>query len=332
MQKETTILAAGLELKNCVALAPMAGITDKTMRRLAAGYGATFTVSEMVSAKAIVMGDKKSRLLLKGGGGDKPYGIQLFGHEPEVLAQAVALLEEEPFDFLDLNMGCPAPKIVGQGAGSGLLKTPVLAGAYAEAAVKASKRPVSVKMRIGWDDGIMTGKEVAKRCEQAGVAFLAIHARTREEMYTPGVHWDVVASIQQAVSIPVLYNGDVDSPEGAKAALRETGCDGLMVGRGATGQPWIFREIVAGLAGAEIPSWPGLRQRMAVMEEQIQGMCQEKGEETAMRQARGVAGAYMRGLEGAAALRNQAHALTYFTDLAQLIEQVYHYNPITSRA
>lgn len=312
-----------IKLQEGAAFAPMAGVSDAAMRRLCARYGAIYTVSEMVSTKALVMKDQKSRQLLLGDNGPAPYGVQLFGCEPEIMGQAVQSIEDISFDFLDINMGCPAPKIVGNGSGSALLKTPALAGEVAKAAVRASKRPVTVKMRIGWDDSTLTGVEVAKRCEDAGVELLVVHGRTREQQYSPGVRYDEVAKIKQAVSIPVLYNGDVVDAESALYAARQTGCDGVMVGRGAMGHPWVFREIAATLQGAEIPQAPSLRESMSVMEEQIRNMCEEKGEGVAMRQARGVAAAYMRGLRGAAHLRKQAVSLLYFTDVAVLIEEVY---------
>ncbi len=302
------------------ALAPMAGVTDTAMRQVCARFGAVFTVSEMVSAKALTMKDKKSFQLLRGGGGNMPYGVQVFGDEPEVLSRAVELLEPEEFDFLDLNMGCPAPKIAGHGAGSGLLKNPPLAQAFAKAAVQASRRPVTVKLRIGWDDTLLTGEEIAKRCEAEGVSLLAVHGRTREQQYRPGVNYDAVAKIKRAVSIPVLYNGDVIDGQGAVKALEATGCDGIMLGRGAMGSPWVFAGVKAALNGLPIPPEPSFEERFAIMKEQIAGMCHEKGEERAMREARGVAAAYVKGLRGAAALRRMAHSLSRFDDLS-LLEQ-----------
>lgn len=312
-----------LQLNKGAALAPMAGATDRVFRAICAEYGAIFTVSEMVSAKALTMKDAKTKMLLQGGGGPAPYAVQLFGSQPEVLAEAVREIEDVPFDFLDLNLGCPAPKIVNNGAGSALLKNPPLAEAFVKAAVQASKRPVTVKMRIGWDDDCMTGLEVAKRCEQAGATMLAVHARTREQQYAPGVNMQAVADIKQAVNIPVLYNGDVTDGTVAKQVLNQTGCDGAMIGRAAMGQPWIFAEIAAAMAGKTPPPPPSLRQRMQVLERQVRGMCDESGEEAAMRQARGVASQYLRGLRGAARLRQVAVALTRFADLESFIEQVY---------
>lgn len=316
----------GIPLAEGAAFAPMAGVSDLAMRRLCARYGAVFTVSEMVSAKAVTMKDKNTRKLYAGGGGEAPFGVQLFGYEPEVMEQAVQMLEGEPFDFVDINMGCPAPKIVGHGAGSALLKNPLLAEEMARAAVKAGSRPVTVKLRIGWDSNTLTGLEIARRCEAAGVSLLAVHGRTQAQMYAPGVNFEAVAQIKRAVSIPVLYNGDVTGGAAALEALQKTGCDGVMVGRGAMGAPWVFAEIKAALQGQPLPAPFTLRQRFALLDEQIRGMCEDKGEGVALRQGRGVAIAYMRGLKGAAALRRQAGALTHYTDLAGLIESAYEYN------
>lgn len=310
------------------ALAPMAGVTDRAMRRLCARHGALFTVSEMVSAKALTMKDRKTLALLRGREGGCPYGVQLFGHDPEVLTEAVKAIEGEDFDFLDLNMGCPAPKICGHGDGSGLLKDPPLAEQFAAAAVRASTRPVTVKLRIGWDDELMTGREVARRCEAAGVQLLVVHARTRAQMYTPGVNVAAVAEIKKSVSIPVLYNGDVDSPEAALEYLRQSGCDGVAIGRAAVGDPFLFGRVAAALRGEAIPKPPGLAQRLAAMEEQLRAMCNEKGEERAMREARKVAAGYMRGLKGAASLRRAAHGLTFYSDLAGLERMAWEYNKL----
>jgi len=233
-----------IEINPGAALAPMAGISDSAMRAVCLRQGAAFTVSEMVSAKALTMNDRKSLALLRWPADATrpagPYGVQLFGHEPDVLAEAIHRLDGEDFDFLDLNMGCPAPKIVSHGDGAGLLREPAKAEAFARAAVAASRRPVTAKLRLGWDDATMTGTEVARRCEAAGVQLLAVHARTRAQQYTPGVNFEAVAAIKRAVGIPVLFNGDIASADDALYALRQTGCDGVMVGRGAVGNPWIF--------------------------------------------------------------------------------------------
>ncbi len=311
-----------LQCKLGAALAPLAGVSDAPMRALCVREGAIYTVSEMVSAKALCMGDAKSLRLLRGATKGAPYAVQLFGNDAETLAQAVQRIEGEQFDFLDLNLGCPAQKIVGGGAGSALLKDTKKAAAFVRAGVRASVRPVSVKMRIGWDETCMTGLEVAKACEAEGASFLTVHARTRKEQYTPGVHREAVAEIKAAVSIPVLYNGDVVDAESALEALAETACDGVVIGRGAMGNPFVFREVAAALGGESF-SPPSLAQRMAALEFQVRAMCEEKGEAVAMRAARGVAGAYMHGLRGAASLRKRAFELSYFSDLAPLVDEVF---------
>lgn len=318
-----------LKLKPGAALAPMAGVTDTTMRRLCAEHGAVCCVSEMVSAKALTFGDQKSPKLMAGGAGDAPYGIQLFGAEPESMGEATAMVAggkyRVPFDFIDINMGCPAPKITGSGAGSALLKQPELAGEIARAVVRhAGAYPVTAKLRIGWDDSILTGVETAKRCEDAGVCMLTVHGRTRAEMYTPGIHPDKIAEIKAAVRIPVLANGDVTSAQEAIALMEATGCDGVAVGRGAMGNPWLFAQIAAAMRGEAIPPPPTLQERFAVLRRHIYDMCEDKGEFVAMQQARTHAAWYMHGLSGAASLRRACCGMTHFADLEQVIAQALY--------
>ena len=328
MNSFNTIHIRNIALAPGAALAPMAGATDKAMRRLCERFGANMTVSEMVSAKALTMGDQKSPLLMTGGGGSAPFGIQLFGHEPDVMAEAAAMIAggkyHVPFDFLDINMGCPAPKITGPGAGSSLLRDPQRAEAIVRAVCRAAGDiPVTVKLRIGWDEEHLTGVEVAKRCEDAGAALFTVHGRTRREMYEPGIHADEIAKIKAAVSVPVLANGDVATAEGALALMRETGCDGVAVGRGAMGNPWLFAQIRAAMCGGEIPAPPTLAERFAVLREHVSAMCDEKGERIAMCEARSHAAWYMRGLRGAAALRRACCAMTTFLDLEDVIAMAY---------
>ncbi len=317
-----------IQLRPGAALAPMAGFTDAAQRRMAARFGASFTVSEMVSAKALTLGDKKSPKLIENGENCAPYGVQLFGAEPETMAEAARLIAGYKFDFYDINMGCPAPKITGSGAGSALMKNPALAGDIAAAVVKAAgSRPVTVKMRLGWDADTLTAVEIARRCEDAGVALLAVHGRTRDEMYRPGIHADQIAQVKAAVGIPVLANGDVDSPESARQLLDATGCDGAMIGRGALGAPWLFEQIAAMLEGRDIPPAPRLARRMELLREQVADMVAEKGEYVALTQARSSAVYYMRGLRGAPALRRACCSLTSLSDLDGLIEKVLEENP-----
>lgn len=316
-----------LQIPVGAVFAPMAGLTDAACRRMMADHGAAWTVSEMASAKALNFGDRKSFALLKDPDPHGIYAIQLFGAEPETLAKAILLVREKDirFDILDINMGCPAPKITSSGAGSHLLLDPPLCGAMVAAARKAlgDDTPLTVKMRIGWDADHMTGVEVAKQCEANGADLLAVHGRTREQMYIPPIDTGAIAAIKQAVSIPVLANGDVTTAEGALDLLAKTGCDGVMIGRGALGDPWLFDRVRAALLGEEPPAEPTLNQRMAALRRQIYEMCEEKGEWLAMPQARSQAMHYMKGLRGAASLRRYCSMLEHFTDVDKLIDAVY---------
>ena len=308
-----------LQIPTGAVFAPMAGLTDAACRHLMADHGAAWTVSEMASAKALCFGDRKSFALLKDPAPHGLYAIQLFGAEPETLAKAILLVREKGirFDMLDINMGCPAPKITSSGAGSRLLLDPPLCGAMVAAARKAlgDDTPLTVKMRIGWDDEHRTGVEVAKQCAGNGADLLAVHGRTREQMYIPPIDAGAIAAIKQAVDIPVLANGDVTSAGGALALLQETGCDGVMIGRAALGDP--------SLLGEQPPAAPTLRQRMDALRAQIYEMCEEKGEYLAMPQARSQAMHYMKGLRGAASLRRYCSMLEHFTDVDTLIDAVY---------
>ena len=321
-----------MQLKNLqipvgAVFAPMAGLTDAACRRMMADHGAAWTVSEMASAKALNFGDRKSFALLKDPDPHGIYAIQLFGAEPETLAKAILLVREKGihFDILDINMGCPAPKITSSGAGSHLLLDPPLCGAMVAAARKAlgDDTPLTVKMRIGWDADHMTGVEVAKQCEANGADLLAVHGRTREQMYIPPIDTEAIAAIKQAVKIPVLANGDVTTAEGALDLLAKTGCDGVMIGRGALGDPWLFGRVRAALLGEEPPAEPSLNQRMMALRRQIYEMCEEKGEWLAMPQARSQAMHYMKGLRGAASLRRYCSMLEHFTDVDKLIDAVF---------
>lgn len=310
------------------AFAPMAGLSDTAARVLMAQHGAAFTVSEMVSAKALTFGDSKTGRLVAGGGGVAPYGIQLFGADPETMAAGAKLILKYNPDFIDLNMGCPAPKITGGGAGSALLRDPALCGRIVAAVTAAVPVPVTVKMRAGWDSETVTCVDAARRCEDAGAALITVHGRTREQMYVPPIDPMTIAAVKRAVKIPVLANGDILSAEDALSLMDATGADGVMVGRGALGDPWLFERINAALAGLPTPKSPTLQDRMELMRRQFYLMCEEKGEEAAMRQARSQAIYYMKGLHGAAELRRESCALTHFSDTDRLIRLVYRHNPV----
>ena len=315
-----------LEIPRGAVFAPMAGFTDAACRHLMADHGAAYTVSEMASAKAITYGDRKSVALLQDPDPHGIYAVQLFGSEPDTLAEAIRIIRGKglAFDIIDINMGCPAPKITGGGAGSKLMLDPALCGRMVRAAADAAgETPVTVKMRAGWDADHITAVEVAKQCQANGAALVTVHARTREQMYIPPIDPGVIKAVKQAVSIPVVGNGDITSAADALAMLRETGCDAVMVGRGALGDPWLFAEIKAALAGEPAPAPPTLQKRMATLRAQIYDMCERKGEWTAMPQARSQAIHYMRGLRGAAALRRACATLSHFEDVDRLIEAVY---------
>ena len=292
-----------LSIPTGAVFAPMAGLTDAACRHLMADHGAAWTVSEMASAKALNFHDEKSLALLRDKHPHGLYAIQLFGAEPESMAKAILFVREQgiQFDILDINMGCPAPKITGSGAGSRLLLVghaggaargrpppPPLCGQMVAAARKAlgDDTPLTVKMRIGWDADHLTGVEVAKQLEANGADLIAVHGRTREQMYIPPIDTAAIAAIKQAVSVPVLANGDVTTADEALTLLEATGCDGVMIGRGALGDPWLFGRIAAALKGEEIPPMPTLTQRMEAMRTQVYEMCEEKGEWAAIPQAR----------------------------------------------
>ncbi|MCI2048063.1 MAG: tRNA dihydrouridine synthase DusB [Faecalibacterium sp.] len=327
MQNTEPLKIGNLTLAHRAVFGPMAGFSDAACRALMAQHGAGFTVSEMVSAKAITYGDHKTIELLKAAPNGAPYGVQLFGAEPEFFAAAAKAIRGYAFDFYDINMGCPAPKIVGSGkggAGSRLMLEPALCGEIVAATVQqAGGRPVTVKMRKGWDDTHITAIECAKACEAAGAAAIAVHARTREQMYTPGIDLAIIRAVKMAVSIPVFGNGDVDSPEKAVQMMEATGCDGVMVARAALGNPWLFAQINAAIEGTARPAEPNLQARMNAMRRQVEAMVEEKGEYAAMPQARAQTLHYMRGLRGAAGLRKACCALQYLSDLDTLIEAVF---------
>lgn len=302
---------------------PMAGFTDEPCRRLMAQHGAGFTVSEMVSSRALVYGDHKTVSLLKAQPNGAPYGVQIFGEVPEIMGEAAAAIEQYEFDFLDINMGCPAPKIVSGGAGSKLMLDPDLCGRIVEQVKAHTSRPVTVKMRKGWDADHVTAVECAKTCEQAGAELIAVHARTREQMYTPGIDPEIIARVKQAVKVPVLGNGDIRCAEDAVAMVQQTGCDGVMLARAPLGDPWLFERVNAALEGAPAPKEPNLQARMNALRRQVEEMVELKGEYVAMPQARAQSIHYMKGLKGAASLRRYCCELTHLEDLDRLIEAVF---------
>ena len=274
-----------LKINGYASLAPMAGVADRAMREICREHGAAYTVGELVSAKGISLGDKKSASLLTVGENERPAGVQLFGKEPEtVAAAAVSALAFKP-DFIDINMGCPAPKVVGNGGGSALMRDIKTAAEIVRAAVNAVDIPVTVKIRTGWDKNSINAAELAKRCEDAGAAMITVHGRTREQMYAPGVDYKTIAEVKKAVSVPVVANGDVTDGESAKYMYSATGCDFVAVGRAAQGNPFVFEEINAFLSG-ESYTPPSLEKRFNVLMNQIKLMHEYKDQHSAILESR----------------------------------------------
>ena len=308
-------------LSSAAALAPMAGFTDYSFRSLCRMHGASLTVSEMISAKAVRLGDRKSLELMERTAGRAPFGIQLFGSDPEDFAFAARLAEERfAPDFIDINMGCPAPKITGPGGGSKLMASPSLAAEIAAATVSAVSVPVSCKIRSGFKE--VTAPELAPLLEQAGVSCLFIHARTRDQMYHPPIDPEVIRQVKESVSIPVIGNGDVKSPEDALRLIRETGCDGVMIGRASLGDPFLFERVSAALQGKEIPPLPSLQDRIVALMTQAGAAVEDKGEGPAMRELRKHIPHYLRGVNGAAARRAEAVNVSSLRDLKKLTMKV----------
>ena len=302
-----------------VFLAPMAGLTDRAYRELCVRMGAGYCVSEMVSSKALSFGSKKSEELMVISAQERPCAIQLFGDDPLCMAQAAEAAMRHAPDIIDINMGCPAPKISGNGSGAALMKNPKLCGEITAAVAKASDVPVTVKIRKGWDDSSVNALEIAKICEQAGAKAITVHGRTRQQFYKPPVDYDIIREIKQSVQIPVIANGDVNSAKKAKEVLDFTGADFVMVGRASLGNPWIFSQINSHLENPEAPLYkPDTDEKLDTMVAHVAKMVEYKGEYIAMRQARKLVAGYLKGIRGAAVLRNEAGKIETMDDLIRL--------------
>ena len=311
-----------LEIKGYACLAPMAGVADRAFRELCMSYGAAYVISEMVSSKGLTMQDKKSKELLFLSDAERPAGAQIFGDDPEIMANAALKAMEFSPDFIDINMGCPAPKIAGNGGGSALLKNPELIGKIVKKVVEVSPVPVTAKIRIGWDKNSINPVEIAKIIEAAGADAITVHGRTKDQMYAPPVSLDEIANVKKAVSIPVIGNGDIVDGKSAKLMLDMTGCDFLMVGRGALGNPWIFQCINAYLNKEADFTEPTLEEKMDVMLRHIGTLCEYKGVRIGMREARKHAAWYIKGIRGAAAFRQEIGQLSTMDELKALAERV----------
>lgn len=309
----------GVSLKSHAVLAPMAGVSDRAYRELCVRFGAAYCVSEMVSSKALSFNSKKSEELMEISDLERPCGIQIFGDDPKCMADAAKHALENKPDIIDINMGCPAPKISSNGSGSALMKNPRLCGEIVKAVTAVTDIPVTVKIRKGWDDDSVNAVEVAKICESAGAAAITVHGRTRQQYYKPPVDYGIIRAVRESVSVPVIANGDIDSAEKAKEVMDITGCDLVMIGRATLGNPWIFSQINAYLEKPNVKiHTPDLEERLGVMIEHIGKMVEYKGEHMAMLQARKLVVGYFKGMKGAAALRNEAGKIKTLDDLYEL--------------
>lgn len=311
-----------LELDNPFFLAPLAGITDAPTRKLCKEMGAALVYSEMVSGKGLFYNDKNTDQLLTIFEDEKPVAFQIFGSEPDIIGFTAKTLEHRENALLDINMGCPVPKIVKNGEGSALMKNPDLIYDLVYEAVKNTSKPVSCKIRIGWDENSINAVECAKAISSAGAAAVAVHGRTREQFYNGSADWSQIAAVKNAVSIPVIGNGDVIDGESAMRMFNETGCDFIMVGRAALGNPWIFRELLAFWKGEEIPAKPTLNEKKDMMIRHLNDMCELKGEYCAVREMRKHVGWYLKGFHGSAAFRGRINEINDLTQLREAIKKI----------
>lgn len=315
----STVKIGNVGIASKALLAPMAGVSDRAYRELCVSYGAGYCVSEMVSSKALSFKNKKSEELMEISSEERPCGIQIFGDEPSTMADAALSAMRNKPDIIDINMGCPAPKISGSGSGCALMKTPKLCGEIVRAVKSVTDVPVTVKIRKGWDNDSVNAVEVAKICEQSGAAAVTIHGRTRQQYYKPPVDYDIIRQLKKSVGIPVIANGDIDSAQKAAYVLEYTGCDLLMVGRATLGNPWIFSQINSYLENPGQPLYfPTLEEKLSVMCSHIEKMVEYKGEYIAMRQARKLVMGYFKGIRGAASLRNESGKISTLDDLYAL--------------
>ncbi len=311
-----------VEIKGKAVLAPMAGVADRAFRELCVGYGASYVVSEMISSKGVSMGDRKSKDLMFLSEAERPAAVQIFGNDPKIMAESVETVMRVNPQIIDINMGCPAPKIAGNGGGASLSKNPALAEEIVKAVVNASPVPVTVKIRMGWDFDNINAVEMAKRAENAGASAVTVHGRTRNQMYAPPVNRDIIAQVKKEISIPVIGNGDIVDEQSAAIMLEETNCDLIMIGRGALGRPWVFSQINAYLEHGRVIPEPPVTERMRVMLKHIEALCEYKGDYVGMREARKHAGWYTKGLRGAANYRRELGTLENMEQLQEIAYKI----------
>lgn len=311
-----------VEVKNNVILAPMAGVTDLPFRLLCKEQGCGMLYTEMVSAKAILYKNKNTEELLSVTPGENPIAVQLFGSDPQIMADMAKQIEERPFDTIDVNMGCPVPKVVNNGEGSALMRDPLLVGKIVEAMAKAVKKPVTVKIRKGFNDNLVNAPEIAHVIQESGGACVAVHGRTREQYYSGKADWDIIRQVKERVNIPVIGNGDIKSARDAVLMMEQTGCDAVMIGRAARGNPWIFKELACWFKDGKIPESPSLCDVQQMILRHAKLLVQYKGEFTGIREMRKHFAWYTAGYPNSSVLRNKVNFVENMDEFVELVESM----------
>lgn len=316
------IKIGNVEIEKTACLAPMASVADRAYRTICREFGASFVVSEMISSKGLFYNDKKTAELCTVTQAERPMALQIFGDEPEYIKRAVEIVQKYTPCIIDVNMGCPVPKVAGNGAGSALMKNPQLAGEIVKAAVSVSNVPVTVKIRSGWNSDSINAVEFSQLMEQCGAAAIAVHARTKTQMYSGNADWEIIKKVKQAVRIPVIGNGDVTTAVECAAMYERTGCDLVMLGRGSYGRPWVFKQIREYLSSGKVSIEPDLNERLEIMLHQVKMMVANKGEKGGILEARKIVAWYIKGSRNAAVFRNECGRLSTLDDLKLLIEKI----------